>query len=242
MNILLLFSFSFLLGTFETFATQYKNFVFDIPRGKVIITESVDMSLKELGEDRSDFISVNNVVKKLESIHFDNPVNYQIISFSGSGMNDDTFNELSPFLLSKFSGEKGKFILNFSENNISDESVEALYTLLKMENVHFVNLCGNPRSSLKWIKKIAISLNEIALTKNENVINLTKKLVFIHPKYLWAAKNRVKIYKSLEKEFLPENWYDNHIEYYKLINKDVFSKKTSLKELGCSDLEDDGIK
>ncbi|CAO5683151.1 MAG: hypothetical protein HEEMFOPI_01894 [Holosporales bacterium] len=238
MNIFLLFSFSFLLGTFETFATQYENFVFDIPGGKVIITESVDMSLKELGEDKSDFISVNNVVEKLESIHFDCPVKYQIISFSGSGMNDDTFNELSPFLLSKFSGQEVKLILNFSENDISDKSVEALYTLLKMENVHFVDLCGNPRSSLKWIKKIAISLKEIALTKNENVIDLTKKLVFINPKYLWVAKNKVKIYKSLEKEFLPENWYDNHIEYYKLIKKSVFSKKTSLKELGCSDLED----
>ena len=237
MNMFLLFFFSFLLSTFETFATQHVEIIFGIPSGKVITTESVDISLKELGEDRSDFVSVNNVVEKLGSVHFNNSINYQIISFCGTGINDYTFNELIPFLQSILSKQMGGFILNFSENNISDESVESLYTLLKMENMHFLDLCGNPRSSLKWIKKIVEGLKKIAVSKDENVLDVTKKLVFINPKYLWASKNKVKIYKSLEKEFLPENWYDNHIEYYKLIKKNISSKKTSLKELGCSDLE-----
>lgn len=226
-----------LFSTGKPYASEYE-VAFSFPSEKVISTNAIVESIHALGEDDSDSVSTDAVIEMLDEITLNKDLKFKIFEFSNSGLNDNSLKELAPKLSLKLADIEGSHILDFTYNTLTSESATALYNLLNIEKVDYIDICKNPRASLKYIKKLGEQLDVLAKKDGKEISTLTRKLIFIPPKYLTSAKTKLKVYRTLEGTLLPADWDERHKEYFRIKKEYVPTKELSLVEYDDPNLDD----
>ena len=141
----------------------------------------------------------------------------RILSLKGTGLTDDAFLEVTDKLIARFS--PGIEILDLSFNELTAGCVCSIMRWVNDAKVNFINVDGNCRCCMKYIRDLCFSLESLLNGELRTVQAAMEHIIFMPKYYIYHAVNKVKMYNNLCNEgYLTSNWAERHKEYYLLIS------------------------
>ena len=187
---------------------------------RVILSDHVMQGLLDSGETDDEGISTRSVVDSLDTL---TSIDNLLLNFHCTALNDISFSELTDHIMQGTSLNSHNYIiLDISDNNITLRSTSALARWLSNPKVLYVNICGNTHCALKNIKNLCLSLHKHffgnSLCVKKEIVDYTKKIIFLSKSYIWQAKNKVKTYQKLTEDgLLRSDWDNKHKNYYRIV-------------------------
>ena len=189
---------------------------------RIILSDRVMQNLLDSGETDDECISTSSVAHSLETL---TDIDNLLLNFHCTALNDISFDELTDRVMKNPSFHKYKYIiLDISDNSITLRSTSALAQWLAHPNILYVNIYGNTHCALKNMRDLCLSLHNHFFRNStcikQEIINYTKKIIFLSKSYIWKAKNKVKVYQKLVKDgLLDSDWDNKHKNYYRIVEK-----------------------
>ena len=193
--------------------------VVDISR--ILIRSSANRKVADdEDEDEESYITADDVLTRCQQA-LGNPQNkLRFLSLSFTDMDDIVFKEVTDKLIESVRFIENNGILDLSFNSITPASTQLIIQWIK-KGIQFIYLHGNPMCSMRRVGDLCDSIREATVGNMEEVKRWMSHVIFL-PKYrFYAPKTQVQTYHLLhEKGYLPDNWTDIHIEFYKLYERD----------------------
>lgn len=198
----------------------------DLSHRTIVSIDQKDSILEDLdytsSEDTDSYFSADDLSRKLKEKTGEGSTKKKvhILSLATTSMDDSTFNEVTERLIPAISFEDNNGILDLSFNTLTTSSIPQLIRWIDEAHLRFINLHGNPKCSMKYVRDLCKSLNITTQGNKEEVRRLMSHIIFLPNYYIYQAKTQVKIYRQLcEHGYLPDNWADIQKEFYVLSSK-----------------------
>lgn len=198
----------------------------DLSHRTVVSIDQKDSLLEDLdytsAEDTDSYFSADDLSRKLKEKTGEGSAKKKvhILSLATTSMDDATFTEVTDKLIPAISFEDNNGILDLSFNTLTTSSIPQLVRWIDEAHVRFINLHGNPKCSMKYVRDLCKSFKVITQGNSNEVRRLMSHIIFLPNYYIYQAKTQVKIYRQLcEHGYLPDNWDDIQKEFYVLSSK-----------------------
>ena len=211
-----------------------RNILTDVAMELYLDRKYSDSSDDESDQDTeaSQYCSVTDLLEQLQIEIGDGEMDkrVRILSLKLNGLVDGAFNQVTERLISRFS--PGIEILDLSFNELTAGCACSIMRWVNDAKVNFINVDGNCRCSMKYIRELCFSLETLLHGKLKSVQAAMEHIIFMPKYYIYHAVNKVKMYNNLCNEgYLTSNWAERHKEYYLLIS----SGKCTFPEVILSD-------
>ena len=198
----------------------------DLSLRTIVSIDQKESMLEDLAytsaEDFDSYFSADDLSRKLKEETGEGSAKKKvhILSLATTSMDDATLTEVTEKLIPAISFEDNNGILDLAFNTLTTSSIPQLIRWIDEANVRFINLHGNPKCSMKYVRDLCKSLNITTQGNKEEVRRLMSHIIFLPNYYIYQAKTQVKIYRQLcEHGYLPHNWADIQKEFYLLSSK-----------------------
>ncbi len=186
-------------------------------------SEFLDISGSDIKDVAENVLVHLSVERPLAKVSFQD---ITILNLAKSRLTSKAFNNFTAAMLPAESFPS-LCLLNLSENRLDEEAASTLLTWLRLPDIEFVNVAGNPISLIKIellynaLEKIVqeegkkmLSDDEKQQYVRESLDKIMKKIIFMSAGYVSQAKEHAGYKILVEKGIIPRNWAKIHENFY----------------------------